>query len=44
MDQLVGSVLTPTAQDRVFSVRGRSDRTGEVEEGFTEEAAFERCS
>ena len=39
MDQVVGSVLTPAAQNRVFSVRGKGGRTGEVEKDFTEQGA-----
>ena len=37
MDQVVGSLLTPAAQNRVFSVRGKGGGTGGVEKDFTEE-------
>lgn len=36
MEQVVGSVLMPAAQNRVFSVRGKGGSSGEVEKDFTE--------
>lgn len=37
-------MLTSSAQNRVFSVRGTSDTPGEVEKGFAKKAAFDLCS